>query len=114
MLLGVQPRRERCFILADGREAAYPTGWVMAKNDGKTRPTIVVFGGPGCDLLLGAVTLEEFAGPDGAGADPPGGRAAFGGWHKRVGPAPSRADAGLTSDVWRGVRRENERPGTDT
>lgn len=58
--LGVQPRGKRRFILADGREVLCPTAWVNAKIDGEVQPTIVVFGEPGCDPLLGAVTLEEF------------------------------------------------------
>lgn len=44
----------------------YPTAWLLAKIDGEPQPTIVVFGEPGCDALLGAVTLEEF----GLGVDP--------------------------------------------
>ena len=64
--LGVQPRGNRRFILADGREVLYPTACVNAKIDGEVQPTIVVFGAAGCDALLGAVTLEEF----GFAADP--------------------------------------------
>src|SRR3990172_1966088 len=58
--LGVEPRGKRRFLLADNREAMYPTAWVLAKIDGEIQPTIVVFGASGCDPLLGAVTLEEF------------------------------------------------------
>ncbi len=58
--LGIRPQRERRFILADQREAMYQTAWVMVRIDGEAQPTIAVFGEPGCDALLGAVTLEEF------------------------------------------------------
>ena len=58
--LGVQPRSKRRFILADGREVLYPTAWVNAKINGEVQPTIAVFGEPGCDPLLGALTREEF------------------------------------------------------
>src|SRR3989304_1475469 len=68
--LGVRPHRDRRFILADGREVSYPTAWVIARIDGEAQPTIVIFGEPGCDPLLGAVTLEEF----GLAADPVGRR----------------------------------------
>jgi clan AA aspartic protease len=68
--LGVRPQRERRFILADQREAVYPTAWVMARIDGDAQPTIAVFGESGCEPLLGAVTLEEF----GVAADPVGRR----------------------------------------
>ncbi len=58
--LAVRPQRDRRFILADQREVTYPTPWVMAKIDGDAQPTIVVFGDPGSDPILGAVTLVEF------------------------------------------------------
>ena len=52
------PPEGRRFILADQREAVYQTAWVMAKIDGDAQPTIIVFGEPGYDPLLGAVTLR--------------------------------------------------------
>src|SRR5438067_132676 len=49
---GVVPDEERPFLLADGREVRYPVG--------REQPTIVVFGAPGSEPILGVVTLEEF------------------------------------------------------
>jgi len=64
--LGAAPTDERLFLLADGRQTTYPTAWVQVRIDGRTQPTIVVFGDPGTEPLLGVVTLEEF----GLAADP--------------------------------------------
>ena len=58
--LGVQPEEEWPFVLADGRQVSYGVAWVRVRIDGKTRPTIAVFGDPGCDPLLGVFTLEGF------------------------------------------------------
>ena len=58
--LGVQPAEERPFVLADGRQAFYGMTWTMVRLDGKTLPTLVVFGEEGTESLLGVVTLEEF------------------------------------------------------
>jgi len=58
--LGVQPEEHWPFVLADGREVQYPVAWTQVKLQGHTRPTIVVFGKPGSEPLLGAFTLEGF------------------------------------------------------
>jgi predicted aspartyl protease len=44
----------------------YSIAWVRVRIDGRTQPTIVIFGDPGTEPLLGVVTLEEF----GLGVDP--------------------------------------------
>ena len=58
--LGVVPDEEWPFILADGREVRYPMGWMQIKIGGRAQPTIVVFGEPGSEPILGVVSLEEF------------------------------------------------------
>ena len=64
--LGVAPSEERPFLLADGRQVSYPIAWVQVRIDGRTQPTIAVFGDPGSEALLGVFTLEGF----GFAADP--------------------------------------------
>jgi predicted aspartyl protease len=65
--LGVTPEDERVSVLADGRERHYRMGWAYTRVAGKNpRPTIVVFGEPGSEALLGVFTLTGF----GLGADP--------------------------------------------
>lgn len=65
--LGVTPDEERVFVLADGRERWYGIGWVYARVESRrAQPTIVVFGEPGSEALLGVFTLEGF----GLAADP--------------------------------------------
>ncbi len=68
--LGVEPEEETPFVLADGREARYPVGIIRLRFAGRTRPTVVVFGDPDSEPLLGVVTLEEL----GLAADPVGRR----------------------------------------
>jgi len=58
--LGVEPQRERPFLLADGRLVQYPMAWVQITLDGTEQPTIVVFAPTGSEPILGVVTLEEF------------------------------------------------------
>jgi len=58
--LGVVPEEEWPFILADGREAHYPVAWISIRMRDRVQPTIVVFGTPGSEPILGVVTLEEF------------------------------------------------------
>lgn len=58
--LGVRREEEWPFVLADGREGRYGIGWVRVRIDGRTQPTIAVFGERGSDPLLGAFTLEGF------------------------------------------------------
>lgn len=64
--LGVRPVEQRPFILADGRQATYPIAWIQIRMEGRTQPTIAVFGEPASDPLLGVFTLEGF----GFAADP--------------------------------------------
>ncbi len=64
--LGVRPEEERPFVLADGRQVTYPVAWVQVRIDGRTQPTIAVFGDPTTEPLLGVFTLEGF----GFAADP--------------------------------------------
>ena len=58
--VGVVPEDERPFLLADGREVRYPVAWAQIRIAGREQPTIVVFGVPGSEPILGVVTLEEF------------------------------------------------------
>ena len=58
--LGVSAEEWWPFVLADGRQVSYGIAWVRVRIDGRTQPTIAVFGDPGCEPLLGVVTLEEF------------------------------------------------------
>lgn len=56
--LGVPPSGEVELVLADGRRAVYAMGEARATLDGRSIPTIVVFGDDGAEPLLGAYTLE--------------------------------------------------------
>ena len=58
--LGVVPQEEWPFVLADGREVRYPVAWITIQMRDRAQPTIVVFGDPGSEPILGVVTLEEF------------------------------------------------------
>ncbi|HWP36635.1 MAG TPA: hypothetical protein VNL18_03680 [Gemmatimonadales bacterium] len=58
--LGVQADEQWPFVLADGREVTCDIAWIRIRVAGRLQPTIVVFGEPGTDPLLGVVTLEEF------------------------------------------------------
>ncbi len=58
--LGVRPEEDRPFVLADGRQVPYGVAWVRVRIDGRTQPTIAIFGDAGSEPLLGVVTLEEF------------------------------------------------------
>ncbi len=64
--LGITPQFRRRFRVADGRVVELDMALVMVRLEGQTLPTICVFGEPGMNALLGAVTLEEF----GLGVDP--------------------------------------------
>ena len=64
--LGTQPDEERLFVLADGREVRYPMAWARVAIGELVQPTLVVFGEPGTEPILGAFTLEGF----GLGVDP--------------------------------------------
>lgn len=58
--LGVAPEEEWPFVLADGREVRYPVAWIQIRLGGRARPTIVVFGEPGSEPILGVFALEGF------------------------------------------------------
>jgi clan AA aspartic protease len=58
--LGIEPREERPFILANGQRYNYGMGWVRIRLDGKEQPTLVIFGDSDARPLLGAFTLEGF------------------------------------------------------
>jgi clan AA aspartic protease len=64
--LGVQPYSKSVFQLADGREVELDVGRAWIAVDGRREFTQVVFGDPGTEPILGAVTLEEM----GLGVDP--------------------------------------------
>ena len=64
--LGVAPQFRREFLLADGRIIERDLAVTLARWDGQTLPTLVVFGDEGSMPLLGAYTLEGF----GLAADP--------------------------------------------
>lgn len=57
--LGHTPEGERNFVLADGRRIQYGVKEIRVKVNGSSTTTWVVFGEPGTDALLGAVTLQE-------------------------------------------------------
>ena len=73
--IGARSEEEWPFVLADGRTVSYPIGTARVRLSGRSRLTVVVFGEPGSEPLIGAVTLEEF----GLAADPV---------HRRLIPVP--------------------------
>jgi aspartyl protease family protein len=91
--VGVVPEHDRPFLLADGREVRYPVAWAQIRIGGLEQPTIVVFGVPGSEPILGVVTLEEFL----LAADPV---------HRRLMPVPGRLKRVLRSRV-----RDDTTPG---
>ena len=58
--LGVTPEEEWPFVLADGREVRYPVAWMLMRIGERTQPTIIVFGEPGSEPILGVFALEGF------------------------------------------------------
>lgn len=58
--LGVQPVGHEPFALADGQVRHMEIGLVTVRIDGRERPTMVIFGDPNSEPLLGVVTLEMF------------------------------------------------------
>ena len=79
---GVTAEEQWPFELANGREVRYPVAWAQIRIGGREQPTIVVFGAPGSEPILGVVTLEEFL----LAADPV---------HRRLIPVP-----GLLKRAW--------------
>lgn len=68
--LGVHPREEWPFVLADGREVSCGIAWIRIRIAGREEPTIAIFGDPGSEPWLGFFTLEGFL----LAADPANGR----------------------------------------
>ena len=56
--LGVQPIDKITLVLADGRPVEYDLGEAHATINGRSIPTLVVFGDDHARTLLGAYTLE--------------------------------------------------------
>ena len=56
--LGVEPVDKIGLVLADGRAVEYDLGEARATIDGRSIPTLVVFGDDNARALLGAYTLE--------------------------------------------------------
>lgn len=56
--LGVSPIDKIGLVLADGQSVEYDIGEARATIDGKSIPTLVVFGKDNAPALLGAYTLE--------------------------------------------------------
>jgi len=58
--LDAVPEEEWPFVLADGREVRYPVAWMRIRIGERAHPTIVVFGEPGSEPILGVFALEGF------------------------------------------------------
>jgi predicted aspartyl protease len=58
--LNVRPHRRSVFELADGSRREWDMARTWVKLDGQLEQTLVVFGAETDELILGAVTLEEF------------------------------------------------------
>ena len=56
--LGVEPTEKIGLVLADGRTVTCDIGQALATIDGRSIPTLVVFGEDGAAPLIGAYTLE--------------------------------------------------------
>lgn len=52
---------QRTATLASGDDVTFPMGHVLMRLGGEEHPTIFLAGPAGCQGLIGAVTLEEFA-----------------------------------------------------
>jgi len=73
--LGLATPWQRTATLASGEDMTFAMGHVLMRLGGEEMPTIFLAGPPGCQGLIGAVTLEEFA----LAADPV---------HRRLVPVP--------------------------
>ena len=58
--LGYGSNATRSFRLADGRVVEWPIGDIVMRVGDEVRTTTCIFGQEGSELLLGAVTLEQF------------------------------------------------------
>jgi len=56
--LGIQPRRTKSFILADGTEIKRSLGQALFRLNGEEAASPVIFGEKGDSILLGSVSLE--------------------------------------------------------
>ncbi len=59
--LGYEPSFKRRLRLADGKVIERDGCEVVVEIDGNRLTTIAIFGDPGSEALLGAVTLEQFS-----------------------------------------------------
>lgn len=59
--LGYRPTFKQRLRLADGNVIVRDGCEAIVEIDGARRTTVVIFGDPGSDALLGAVTLERFS-----------------------------------------------------
>ena len=59
--LGYRPNETRRCRPADGRVVERPIGDILVRIGDEVRTTTCVFGEEGSELLLGAVTLEQFS-----------------------------------------------------
>ncbi|MCL2701821.1 MAG: aspartyl protease [Phycisphaerae bacterium] len=56
--IGIKPREERTFTLANGEKIVRRVGFACFEAVGQSGPAKVIFGRPGDSNLLGATTLE--------------------------------------------------------
>ena len=59
--LGLATPWRRTATLSSGEDVTYPMGQVLMRLNGEEMATVFLAGPPGCQGLIGAVTLEEFA-----------------------------------------------------
>lgn len=52
---------QRTATLASGEDMTFPMGQVLMRLNGEEMSTVFLAGPPGCQGLIGAVTLEQFA-----------------------------------------------------
>ena len=57
--IGIEPRRSDTFRLADGRSVRRDIGHALFDIQGRSGPSMVIFGRRGDACLLGMVALEE-------------------------------------------------------
>jgi len=56
--LGIKPRRQQAFLVADGRRIERDIGYALVRAGGSEAPDLVVFAEPGDLVLLGVHSLE--------------------------------------------------------
>ena len=57
--LGVQPKQEKIFTLADGSQKKLPMGEARSAYNGLSAPCLVVFAPNEAEVLFGALALES-------------------------------------------------------